>query len=444
MSLDSIVKVTISKQTKTPSRAGFGEGAFVSEGAVFAELIKPYADIDEINDDVAAGLLDSEVQTAAQRYFGQDNAPPKLWVIKKGADRAHVQRITFAGDFVTGNTVNIDVDAATINEPFDTDSDTTLTNLAASIQAEAGVTTAVADTASRSILVTGAAVNTEVLLENLSVTGGASQTTGSIALVTQYDEVKTYTESIQRAQDVDDSWYGLTIESKANADQEAVADYTEPLTKFFAYSTSDANAKDAASSADIHSELKAKTYDRSLGLYSADAANHPELGWIGGQLPKDPGSITWANKSISGAIVDTLSTGEKNAVHGKNGNTYTTIAGLNVTEEGKVASGEFMDIVRGIDFLVARMQENVFALIANSDKVPYDDDGIAAVENEMNGVLELGVANTIISSDYTITVPAAADVPAADKAARILRNMRFSAKLVGAIHKAEIDGTLTF
>ncbi len=62
----------------------------------------------------------------------------------------------------------------------------------------------------------------------------------------------------------------------------------------------------------------------------------------------------------------------------------------------------------------------------------------------MNGVLELGVANTIISSDYTITVPAAADVPAADKAARILRNMRFSAKLVGAIHKAEIDGTLTF
>ncbi len=443
MSLDSIVRVTISTQTSAPTRTGFGDGAFVSEGAVFNELIKQYADINEVNADVTAGLLDATAQTAAQRYFGQANASPRMYVIKKGADRVHVQLITFAGDFVTGNTVNIDVDGETINEAFDTTSDLTLANLAASIQAKAGVATAVEDTVARTILVTGANINAEVLLENLSVTGGASQTTGEISLVSAEDEEKTYVESITRAQVVNNDWYGLAIESKDKVEQEPVADSIEPQVKFFAYSTADAAAKDAADSTDILSLLQAKSLDRSLGLYSADAANHPEMGWKGGQLPKDPGSITWNFQVIAGAVVDVLSSTEKNAVAGKNGNTFTETAGLNLTETGIVASGEFMDVIRGIDFITARMQEFVFALLANQEKVPFTDDGIASVENEMRAALQLGVGNQIITEDFTVTVPLAADVPTADKAIRLLPDMKFNAKLVGAIHKTEIDGVLT-
>jgi hypothetical protein len=217
----------------------------------------------------------------------------------------------------------------------------------------------------------------------------------------------------------------------------------EPQVKLFFMSSADANMLNPADATDIASLLKAKTYDRSITLYSADAANHPELGYMGGQLPKDPGSITWAYKAIKGAVVDTINSGEKSAVQGKNGNTYTTVAGLNVTEEGKVASGEFIDVMHGIDFITARLKENIFALLANVDKVPFTDQGIASIENEVRGVLQQAVGQSIIAEGYTVTVPAAADVPKADKGNRLLPNVKFNAVLAGAIHKTEIYGTLT-
>ena len=444
MSLDSIVKVTISKQTSVPTRAGFGEGAFVAEGAKFQPFIKAYGDIDEVNADVTAGFLNATAQTAAQRYFGQDNAPPKLYIIKKGASLVHIQTLTFSGEFVAGNSISIVVNGgAPIVTAFITDSDTTLAAVATALAAHAAIDTAVANPATNSILITGLVVNTLVTLTAIAVTGGASQPTGA-SVTSQYPDItKTYVESLVRAQLVNDDFYAVTIQSKANADQEAVADAVQPLTKLFFGSSSDANLLNPANSTDIASELKAKSYDRSIILYSADAANHPELGWIGGQLPKDPGSITWAFKQIKGAIVDTLNTTEKNAVAGKNGNTYTTVAGLNVTEEGKTTEGEFIDVMHGIDFITARMKEGVFALLANAPKVPFTDPGIALIENVVRSVLQLAVGFSIITETFTVTVPTAASVAFADKANRLLPNVKFNATLAGAIHKTEIQGVLT-
>ena len=61
----------------------------------------------------------------------------------------------------------------------------------------------------------------------------------------------------------------------------------------------------------------------------------------------------------------------------------------------------------------------------------------------MRAALQLGVGNAIITDDFTVTVPLAADVPAADKANRLLPDMKFNAKLAGAIHSTEIDGVVT-
>lgn len=444
MSLDSIVKVTISRQTSVPTRAGFGEGAFVAEGAKFQSVIKAYGDIDEVSSDVTSGFLDATALTAARRYFGQDNSPPKLYIIKKGAALVHVQTLTFSGEFVTGNVVDLDVDTVAVGPvAFNTNSDTTLDDVATAIAAEAGVATAVVNYATNAIVVTGATVGVLVDLENIVVTLGASRPTGA-SVTTQFpDTLQTYVQSITRAQLVNDDWYALAIQSKVNADQEAVADAVQPLRKLFFASSSDANILNPALATDIASELKAKSYDRSIVLYSSDSANHPEMSWMGGQLPTDPGSITWAYKQLKGAIVDRLNTTEKSAALAKNANTYTTIAGLNLTEEGKTTEGEFIDIMRGIDFITARIKESVFGLLANAPKVPFTDQGIASIENAVRSVLQLAVGQSIITESYTVTVPLAADVTIADKANRLLPNVRFNATLAGAIHKTEIQGTLT-
>jgi len=209
------------------------------------------------------------------------------------------------------------------------------------------------------------------------------------------------------------------------------------------YSTSDVNAYDASNSTDILSLLKAKNLDRSIGLFSGDALNHPEMGWLGDNLPKDPGSITWSDKQIKGIIADDLSDDKKDAIHAKNGNTFTPVGGVDITEFGTVASGEYFDVIRGNDWVTARIQERMFATKINAPKIPYTDKGIAVFENDLNSVLEEAVVRTIYNEGYTIEVPLAADADPADKAARIIRGIKWKSSLQGAIHKAEVDGTVT-
>jgi len=442
--LDTVIKVNITRQTKVPTRAGFGTAAFVSEGSTFQGVIKSYADVDAVQVDLTLGLVDAEVVQAATVHFSQNLKTAKFWVIKKGADLAHIQLITFAGAFVADNVINMDVNGNAIGPvAFITDTDTTLAAVATAIQGEAGVASAVINTTDRTILVTGAAVNTEVLLEDLEVTAGLSQTTGAITLTQYFDEVQTYIESIVRARLVDDTWYVLTIQSRDKAEQEPVADYIEAQFKTFFCTTLDPNAQVLGDTSHILYKIKAKNLDRTVGMFSADAANYPEMGWLGDNLPKDPGSLTWADQQIKGIIADDLSDGIKDIIHGNNGNTFTPVGGVDITEFGTVASGEYYDVIRGNDWVTARIQERMFATKINNDKIPYTDKGIALLENDLNAVLSEAVQKTIYNEGYTIGVPLAADADPADKAARIIRGITWKASLQGAIHKAVVDGTVT-
>ena len=45
---------------------------------------------------------------------------------------------------------------------------------------------------------------------------------------------------------------------------------------------------------------------------------------------------------------------------------------------------------------------------------------------------------------FTITVPLAANLTAADRASRVLKGCKFHARLAGAIHVIEIHGTLAY
>ena len=95
--------------------------------------------------------------------------------------------------------------------------------------------------------------------------------------------------------------------------------------------------------------------------------------------------------------------------------------------------------------MTSRIQEFVYSVLVNSNKVPYTDAGITAIESEVKRALQLGISNNFIANDPapTVTVPKAANVPPNDKAQRILRNVRFQATLAGAIHAINITGTVT-
>jgi len=180
----------------------------------------------------------------------------------------------------------------------------------------------------------------------------------------------------------------------------------------------------------------------SISTYAYDVDPSPAAGWLGRCLPTTPGSITWKWKTLTTVSPSALTTAEIGYADAKKCNTYTTVGGLNMMAEGTMASGEFIDVTRFIDWLTARVKENVYRALKVNDKVPYTDSGIQAIVAEVEGVLRQGVFNGGLNGDedLIVTAPLAADVDANDKASRLLPDIEFIATLAGAIHKVVIVG----
>ena len=112
---------------------------------------------------------------------------------------------------------------------------------------------------------------------------------------------------------------------------------------------------------------------------------------------------------------------------------------------GVPRQSEFIDVTRFIDWLQARLKENIFRALAVNPKIPFTDSGIQAIVSEVEGVLRRGVTLGGINPDepITVTAPLASEVDANTKASRLLPDIRFIAVLAGAIHKVQVRGTVT-
>jgi hypothetical protein len=245
------------------------------------------------------------------------------------------------------------------------------------------------------------------------------------------------------------TWYALIATTRDLATVKAIAAWVEARIKLFGTASSDADIINVPAGTDttsIAAFLNQLGYVRTFVMYHQDADfDFPEAAWFGRVLPLEPGSETWKFKRLNGISYSNLTTTQSNNALAKKANTYEFVGGVGITANGTVAQGEYIDIVRGVDWLTARIQEFVFSVLVNNPKVPYTDAGIAVIQAEVMRALALGVSNDFLASDPAplVTVPKAADVPPADKANRILRNVKFTATLAGAIHAVVIRGTVS-
>lgn len=250
----------------------------------------------------------------------------------------------------------------------------------------------------------------------------------------------------------DDTWY-LFMATDINAQltevlQGDVAAWAlSSGRKIFVVQSTDTDALASGTVAgSLVGELKAENNSRTAIIYHAAAKETEcaDAAWIGNCAPFEPGSQTWAYKTLSGVSADALTSTQEGILEANNANRYTSVAGVSITRNGKVSSGEYIDIQIGIDWLNARLAENVYSLLVNSRKVPYDDTGIqlvvGQVESTLNGAARLGIlqAGTIV-----VTAPLYSEIPQADKLARNLPDVKFTALLLGAVHTVEIQGTVS-
>jgi hypothetical protein len=377
-------------------------------------------------------------------------SPTKLTVIKQGtADQAQIDTLTFSAALITGNSVIVTADGTALSaEAFDTDNATTLTAIAAAIQALASVTTAVSD-GTDTITVTWA--DNAVHTLSAAVTGGASQATATATRTQNASTTDTIVEAITDAIDKDNDWYGLGIHSRLDADILAASAYIQGIgssnPKLFVAQSDDAGIIDATVTSDIASQVQALSRFRTVVVYHALDAEYHDLGWLGGQLPTDPGSISWAFKSIASVTPDDLTDSEKNAAFSKAANTYTTINGLNITEQGKTSDSpfEWIDVIRGVDWMTINIAADILDLLAQLDKLPYTNNGLDLVKSTVLNRLRIAQGQGILTddSDPVVTVPSIASIPATDRANRVLNNVKFTGILAGAIVRINVRGTVT-
>jgi hypothetical protein len=256
------------------------------------------------------------------------------------------------------------------------------------------------------------------------------------------------TDDLDAIQSANPNWYALASTDRTQATVLSIAGWVESRIKLFGTASDESGIinLEPGENSSLAGKLANLGYVRTFVLYHQDAdSDYPEAAWFGRVLPLDPGSETWKFKTLRGVPYSALSTTQSNNALGKFANTYELIGGRAITQNGTVSGGEFIDIIRGIDWLTSTIQSYVYLVLVNNNKVPYTDAGIAVIEAEVRRAIQLGIDRNFIAEDPApiVTVPRAADIPGNDKANRILRNVRFQATLSGAIHAVRINGTVT-
>lgn len=216
---------------------------------------------------------------------------------------------------------------------------------------------------------------------------------------------------------------------------------------------------------EMESPLDATTYNRTFGIYGGigtgkedslpESNRYINAAWAAVCLKYEPGSETWALKTLAAIEPAELTATEMETLAEANLSYYTRYAGKNITQGGKVINDEWIDVIRFMDWLKSDMQLRIFNLLVVNKKIMYTDSGIALIQNQMiaslkQGQRQFGVAEVEYDEDgnsipgFTVSVPRAASLSQAERASRKLRGCKFTARLTGAIHMVGIQGTLHY
>lgn len=282
-----------------------------------------------------------------------------------------------------------------------------------------------------------------------------SQTPGPARLfIGRRDVAETVTQALAACATANNDWYAFSEVSHTEADLTLAAAWAEANTKLFLTALSDVDIT-ATTGAEPATALKTSQFFRTAWWYNIDPNQFPEVAAAARAFTILPGGETWANMQLAAVDAPPMTETAYINITAKNGNTFEPFRNLAITQNGITAGGERIDVIRFRDWLCEEIRSSTFNTFVDR-RIPYTDDGIGIIHQAMRKALDLGVrrggiappekdpnAERMIPS-YTTSVPSALQVSASDKNARILRDVKFSARLAGAIHAVEIFGELTY
>lgn len=433
MALADIVDVQIATSAVTPARASFGTPLLFAHHDLPGARVREFASLGEAEE---AGFTADDfpfIHRALSAIFSQRPRPQTVKLGRRSVGFLHTLQLT---PTVTdpGFVYKLNVNGEAI-----------------SYQVGASETAASISTALAALVDEAPGVSAVVVGDALEV--AATSEMGLVRIIDlsrelailDVSEGDTGLAADLSAIETDDSdWYGLILDAANKAAIETAAGWIETRRKMYVARTNDSDCTDPLSTTDTLASLQASGYARTVPCFHTEPGEFVDAGLLSGRLTADPGSDTWVFKGIDTVRAYRLTTAEEKAILDKNGTTFTVIAGMPMTKGGKTSSGEWADTTRGIDWLIARIQESVIFLLRNNPKIAYTDAGVDVIRSEVLGRLQDGVDVGFLKADPApvVTAPQVADVDPIDRANRVFPGIEFEAYLAGAIHAVRIRGTL--
>lgn len=157
-----------------------------------------------------------------------------------------------------------------------------------------------------------------------------------------------------------------------------------------------------------------------------------------------PGSITAKFEQIRGSEPANITLSELKSIHRNNGFSYIRNKGIDYVSEGKMADGNYIDLVLGSYFIKFKLEEALFMLAINNGKIGYDDKGIGMMTAATETALKTATNQGIILEEngqgvYEITALRRNQVSKVDVSNRRYNGLSARATVAGAIHDGEVN-----
>lgn len=208
-------------------------------------------------------------------------------------------------------------------------------------------------------------------------------------------------------------------------------------------------------------ELKAKSYRRTLGIFSEDT--NKAVAIMGYAMGANTGlansAYTLKFKKLVGVATDPLKESQVSDAAAVNANVYINRgATYDMFEQGTMADGTWFDEMINLDMLSNYIQLSVMDILTKTTKIPQTEAGVATIINaflpDLDNAVKIGFLapgiwtapgfmdieqGDAVENGYRVMSEAVADQTVADRDARICPPIYVALKLAGAIHSVVIQ-----
>lgn len=148
--------------------------------------------------------------------------------------------------------------------------------------------------------------------------------------------------------------------------------------------------------------LHDKNMAGSFAVSTKRAKNFLDAALAGRCLVMQPGSETWALKTLNAVQADDFTETDYQKIKALNGNTFEDYgSGVIVTYPGTCGDGESIEVVRFAYWQADRMQKDLATLFVNRNKIGHDMPGYEVVCAKMESSLQAGKDAGGILQDFT-------------------------------------------